>query len=59
MKGPEKQERPTLQPPDGEKRVLLHSCCAPCAADVMSEMTRSGIDYTILFYNPNIHPRRE
>ena len=59
MKGPEKQESPTLQPPDGEKRVLLHSCCAPCAADVMSEMTRSGIDYTILFYNPNIHPRRE
>jgi predicted adenine nucleotide alpha hydrolase (AANH) superfamily ATPase len=59
MKGPAKEERPLLEPPHGEKQVLLHSCCAPCAADVMSEMTRSGIDYTILFYNPNIHPKRE
>ena len=48
-----------LVPPNGERRVLLHSCCAPCAADIMSEMTRAGIDYTILFYNPNIHPEKE
>lgn len=59
MKGPAKDERPLLEPPHGETKVLLHSCCAPCAVDVMSEMTRSGIDYTILFYNPNIHPRKE
>lgn len=59
MKGPAKDERPLLEPPQGETKVLLHSCCAPCAVDVMSEMTRSGIDYTILFYNPNIHPRKE
>lgn len=51
--------RPILTLPQGQTRVLLHSCCAPCAADVMSEMTRSGIDYTILFYNPNIHPQHE
>ncbi len=25
----------------------------------MHEIARSGIDYGILFYNPNIHPRRE
>jgi predicted adenine nucleotide alpha hydrolase (AANH) superfamily ATPase len=52
-------ERPALTLPQSNARVLLHSCCAPCAADVMSEMTRSGIDYTILFYNPNIHPQHE
>jgi predicted adenine nucleotide alpha hydrolase (AANH) superfamily ATPase len=52
-------DRPSLPLPDGERRVLLHSCCAPCAADIMSEMKRSGIDYTILFYNPNIHPKHE
>lgn len=52
-------ERPALTLPNGATRALLHSCCAPCAADVMSEMTRSGIDYTILFYNPNIHPQQE
>ncbi|MFP5344329.1 MAG: epoxyqueuosine reductase QueH, partial [Gammaproteobacteria bacterium] len=41
-------QRPKLIPPGGAARVLLHSCCAPCAADIMSEMTRSGVDYTIL-----------
>ena len=25
----------------------------------MNTLTRSGIDYTLLFYNPNIHPERE
>ena len=52
-------ERPKLRTPNGVKNILLHSCCAPCAGDVMNEMTRSSIDYTILFYNPNIHPRKE
>ena len=52
-------DRPPLPLPDAAQRVLLHSCCAPCAADIMSEMKRSGIDYTILFYNPNIHPKHE
>jgi len=51
--------RPVLTPPDGHKRVLLHSCCAPCSGEVMEAMTASGIDYTIFFYNPNIHPKRE
>lgn len=50
---------PTLTPPNNEKRVLLHSCCAPCSGEVMEAMSRSGIQYTIFFYNPNIHPRKE
>ncbi|MDP2654498.1 MAG: epoxyqueuosine reductase QueH [Candidatus Omnitrophota bacterium] len=52
-------QRPILELPSGEKKVLLHSCCAPCSGEVMEAMTASGIDYTIFFYNPNIHPRRE
>jgi epoxyqueuosine reductase len=52
-------QRPILTPPGGEKKVLLHSCCAPCSGEVMEAMTASGIDYTIFFYNPNIHPERE
>ena len=51
--------QPLLKPPDTAGNILLHSCCAPCAGDVMNELTRSGIEYTILFYNPNIHPRKE
>jgi predicted adenine nucleotide alpha hydrolase (AANH) superfamily ATPase len=51
--------RPLLEPPNGEKRVLLHSCCAPCSGEVMEAMQASGIEYTIYFYNPNIHPKEE
>ncbi|WP_218184820.1 epoxyqueuosine reductase QueH [Nitrosovibrio sp. Nv17] len=51
--------RPILVPPGGHKKVLLHSCCAPCSGEVMEAMLASGIDYTIFFYNPNIHPEAE
>jgi predicted adenine nucleotide alpha hydrolase (AANH) superfamily ATPase len=52
-------ERPQLTLPGGETKVLLHSCCAPCSGEVMEAMLASGVDYTIFFYNPNIHPERE
>ncbi len=51
--------RPVIEPPAGEKKVLLHSCCAPCSGEVMEAMQASGVEYTIFFYNPNIHPREE
>ena len=46
-------------PPEGKRRVLLHSCCAPCAGEVMEAMSNTGIEYSIFFYNPNIHPKKE
>lgn len=52
-------KRQPLPLPNGHKKVLLHSCCAPCSGEVMEAMLASGIDYTIFFYNPNIHPLRE
>jgi len=52
-------ERVKLEAPGGEKRVLMHSCCAPCAGEVMEAMQASDIDLTVFFYNPNIHPRQE
>ena len=48
-----------LVPPNGDNKVLLHSCCAPCAGDLMELMVEAGIDLTIFFYNPNIHPKKE
>jgi len=27
-----------LAPPGGERKVLLHSCCAPCAGEMMEQM---------------------
>ncbi|HLS51720.1 MAG TPA: epoxyqueuosine reductase QueH [Burkholderiaceae bacterium] len=52
-------KRPVLELPNQDSKVLLHSCCAPCSGEVMEAMSASGIDYTIYFYNPNIHPARE
>ena len=45
--------------PDGETKILLHSCCAPCSGEVIEAMVYSGLDVTVFFYNPNIHPRTE
>jgi len=52
-------KRPELSTPNGEKKLLLHSCCAPCAGEVMEALSASDIDTTIFFYNPNIHPIEE
>ena len=40
------------------KRILLHSCCAPCSSAVITFLT-NYFDITILYYNPNISPRSE
>ena len=48
-----------LELPNGHKNLLLHSCCAPCSGDIMLRLKEAGVDYTIYFYNPNIHPRKE
>ncbi|WP_449768870.1 epoxyqueuosine reductase QueH [Janthinobacterium violaceinigrum] len=52
-------KRARLAWPEGKNKVLLHSCCAPCSGEVMEAMLASGIDFTIFFYNPNIHPLKE
>ncbi|MCA8838390.1 MAG: epoxyqueuosine reductase QueH [Gammaproteobacteria bacterium] len=45
-------------PPDMEK-LLLHSCCAPCAGEVMETLLFNKVKFSVLFYNPNIHPQKE
>ena len=45
-------DRPILVPPGGHKKVLLHSCCAPCSGEVMEPCLPDGIDYTIYFTTP-------
>ena len=52
-------QREKLTLPNNENRLLLHSCCAPCSGEPMEALLDSGIDFTIYFYNPNIHPRQE
>lgn len=52
-------ERERLELPNGADKLLLHSCCAPCSGEVMEALISSDIDFTIFFYNPNIHPIQE
>lgn len=40
------------------KKLLLHSCCAPCSSWVITFLTKY-FDITILYYNPNIAPIEE
>ena len=58
--------RLVAKPPDGVKRVLLHSCCAPCSGAMVEEMMCAAQnenneleEVVVFFYNPNIHPRKE
>ena len=45
--------------PNRADKLLLHSCCAPCAGSLMEDLLKAKIDFSIFFYNPNIHPKRE
>ena len=36
-----------------EKRLLLHSCCAPCSSHCLSELSPQ-IGVTVFYYNPNL-----
>ena len=55
----DRYERPEIEPPSTDSRLLMHSCCAPCAGEVLAAVKASGIDVTVYFYNPNIHPQAE
>lgn len=49
----------SLALPDQSEKLLLHSCCAPCSSGIMERLFEAGIEYTVFFYNPNIHPEPE
>ena len=43
-----------VQTPNGEDKVLLHSCCAPCSSAIIECMLENGIRPTVFYCNPNI-----
>ena len=45
--------------PGGAKRVLLHTCCAPCSGAIIEWMVQNGITPVIYYCNPNIYPFEE
>ena len=40
------------------KRLLLHSCCAPCSSGVLVPL-QEVFDLTVYYYNPNISEQEE
>lgn len=43
---------------NSKKKILLHSCCAPCSCAIL-EYLKKYLDISIYFYNPNITDKEE
>ena len=48
-----------IETPNGEDKVLLHSCCAPCSSAIVECLLANNIVPTVFYYNPNIFPLEE
>ena len=40
-------------------KLLLHTCCAPCSVYCIDTLREEGIEPTVYWFNPNIHPYME
>ena len=40
-------------------KLLLHVCCAPCSAACIASLREEGMEPSLFWYNPNIHPCTE
>ena len=38
------------------QRILLHTCCGPCATYPTVRLREEGFDVAAFWYNPNVHP---
>lgn len=45
--------------PSQKRKILVHTCCAPCASYVFSELEKENFEIIGYFYNPEIHGRAE
>ncbi len=52
-------KKPIIQTPDGETKVILHTCCAPCSSAIVEALLNNGITPVIYYCNPNIYPQEE
>ena len=39
--------------------MLLHACCGPCSMFPQELLHEEGVEYDMLWFNPNIHPEFE
>lgn len=40
-------------------KLLMHTCCAPCSVYCIDSLRAEGVEPTLFWYNPNIHPYTE
>jgi predicted adenine nucleotide alpha hydrolase (AANH) superfamily ATPase len=40
-------------------KLLMHTCCAPCSVYCIDSLREEGIEPTLYWFNPNIHPYME
>jgi hypothetical protein len=40
-------------------KILLHTCCAPCATAIVDYLTEQNIIPTLYYFNPNTFPQKE
>ena len=40
-------------------KLLMHTCCAPCSVYCIDSLREDGIEPTVYWFNPNIHPYME
>lgn len=45
--------------PEGSKKLLIHVCCAPCSAGIILRLMEIKVNFSIIFYNPNIDTQEE
>lgn len=45
--------------PYGQKKVLLHTCCAPCSSAIIEFLLAHEMELVIYYCNPNIYPYEE
>jgi len=48
-----------MSTPAAENAILLHACCGPCSITCILRLRDMGLEPTLYFYNPNIHPLSE
>ena len=48
-----------IKVPGGERKILLHACCAPCSSAIVECLMENDVRPTLFYYNPNIFPREE
>lgn len=45
--------------PAQQKKILLHTCCAPCSSAIIEFLLSHGVEPVIYYCNPNIYPYEE